>query len=127
MLCHDYHKLEKEIWKLVIKESNSKFNCSFNDYLNSVDLDNKPEGLFSFIDAYSNLLPELNLTDLIIFNNALILTKITKSDAQYNIPLGNVLKGIKNKCKSDYELGLELLKKSFSVNEEQESIIWRFS
>jgi len=120
---HDYHKLEKEIWKLVIKESNSKFNCSFNDYLNSVDLDNKPEGLFSFIDAYSNLLPELNLTDLIIFNNALILTKITKSDAQYNIPLGNVLKGIKNKCKSDYELGLELLKKSFSVNEEQESII----
>lgn len=120
---HDYHILEKEIWKLVTKESNSKFNCSFNDYLNSVDLDNKPEGLFSFIDAYSNLLPELNLTDVIIFNNALILTEITKSDAQYNIPLGNVLNGIKNKCKSDYELGLELLKKSFSLNEEKESII----
>lgn len=120
---HDYHILEKEIWKLVIKESNSKFNCTFNDYLNSVNLDNKPEGLFSFIDAYSNLLPVLDLTDVIIFDNALILIEITKSDAQYNIPLGNVLNGIKNKCKSDYELGLALLKKSFSVNEEKESII----
>jgi hypothetical protein len=120
---HDYHILEKEIWKLVTKESNSKFNCSFNDYLSSVSLDNKPEGLFSFIDAYSNLLPELDLTDVIIFDNAIILTEITKSDAQYNIPLGNVLNGIKNKCKSNYDLGLELLKKSFSVNEEKESII----
>ncbi|WP_073153686.1 hypothetical protein [Mesonia phycicola] len=120
---HDYHILEKEIWKLVTKESNSKFNCSFNDYLSSVSLDKKPEGLFSFIDAYSNLLPELDLTDVIIFDNALILTEITKSDAQYNIPLGNVLNGIKNKCKSNYDLGLELLKKSFSVNEEKESII----
>ena len=46
---HDYHILEKEIWKLVTKESNSKFNCYFNDYLNSVNLDNKPEGLFSFL------------------------------------------------------------------------------
>jgi hypothetical protein len=120
---HDYHILEKEIWKLVTKESNSKFNCSFNDYISSVSLDNKPEGLFSFIDAYSILLPELDLTDVIIFDNALILTEITKSDAQYNIPLGNVLNGIKNKCKSNYDLGLELLKKSFSVNEEKESII----
>jgi len=120
---HDYHILEKEIWKLVTKESNSKFNCTFNDYLNSVDLDNKPEGLFSFIDAYSKLLPELNLTDEIIFDNALILTEITKSDAQYNIPLGNVLNGIKNKCKSDYDLGLELLRKSISLNEEKENII----
>ena len=120
---HDYHLLEKEIWKLVTQESNSKFNCSFNDYLNSVDLHNKPEGLFHFIDAYSNLLPELNLTDVIIFDNALILMEITKSDAQYNIPLGNVLNGIKNKCKSDYDLGLALLKKSFSVNEENENII----
>lgn len=120
---HDYHILEKEIWKLVTKESNSKFNCSFNDYLNSLDLDNKPEGLFSFIDAYSKLLPELNLTDEIIFNNALILTEITKSDAQYNIPLGNVLNGIKNKCKSDYDLGLELLRKSIFLNEEKENII----
>ncbi|GAL77268.1 hypothetical protein JCM19274_4981 [Algibacter lectus] len=120
---HDYHIVEKEIWRLITKESNSKFNCSFNDYLKSVNLDNKPEGLFGFIDAYSSLLPELDLTDVIIFDNALILTEITKSDAHYNIPLGNVLNGIKNKCKSDYDLGLELLKKSFSVNEEKENII----
>lgn len=120
---HDYHLLEKEIWKLIIKESNSERNCSFNEYLNSIDLKNKSEGIFSFVDAYSTLLPELHLTDIIIFENTLILFEITKSDAQYNISLSNVLNGIKNKCKSDYNLGLELLKKSFSVSQEKENII----
>lgn len=120
---HNYHLLEKEIWKLIIKESNSTFNCSFNYYLKSVNTNDKPDGIFSFIDAYSTLLPELDLTDEIIFDNTLILTEITTSDAYYNIDLNNVLNGIKNKCRSDYALGLELLKKSFSVNEEKENII----
>ncbi len=69
------------------------------------------------------MLPELNLTYEIIFDNALLLTEITKSDAQYNIPFGNVLNGIKNKCKSDYDLGIELLRKSLSLNEEKENLI----
>ncbi len=120
---HDYHLIEKEIWKLIIKESNSEHNCSFNEYLNSIDLENKPEGIFIFVDAYSTLLPELHLTDIIIFDNTLILFEITKSNAQYNIDLGNVLNGIKNKCKANYDSGLELLKKSLSVSKEKEDII----
>ncbi len=69
------------------------------------------------------MLPALDLADNIIFENALILTEITKSDADYNLNLGNVLNGIKNKCKSDYDLGLQLLKKALSVSEDKKNII----
>lgn len=119
----DYHILEKEIWKSIIIESNSESECSFNDYLNSIDIENKPDGIFSFIEAYSNVLSELDLADSIIFENVLILTEITKSNADYNLNLGNVLNGIKNKCKADYDLGVELLNKSLSVSEDKENII----
>lgn len=120
---HGFHILEKEIWKSVIKESNSKCKCSFNEYLNSIDKENKPDGIFNFIEAYSNVLPILELTDTIIFENALIQTEITKSDAHYNLNLGNVLNGIKSKCKADYGLGLELLKKALSVSEDKENLL----
>ncbi len=120
---HDYHILEKEIWKLIIKESNSEYKYSFNEYLNSIDLENKPEGIFNFVEGYSNTLPELNLESNAIFENILILTEISKSDADYNLNLGNVLNGIKSKCKANYDLGLELLNKSLTLNEEKENII----
>lgn len=120
---HDYHLLEKEIWKLITKESNSEYKCSFNEYLNSINLENKPEGIFNFVDAYSNTLPELDLDSTVIFENLLILTEITKSDADYNLNLGNVLNGIKSKCKADYDLGLELLTNSFTLNEKKGNII----
>lgn len=119
----DYHILEKEIWKSIIKESNSEYKCYFNDYLDSIDLDNKPAGIFSFIDAYSNVLPTLELPIDQIYENSLILTEITKSDAHYNVNLSNVLNGIRNKCKADYDSGVELLNKSLSVNEDKENII----
>ncbi len=116
---HDYHILEKELWKSIVKESNTEYKCSFNDYLN----EEKPDGVYGFIDAYSNLLTELDLTENEIFENAIILTEITKSDATYNAPLSNVLSGIKNKCKTDYENGIKLLNKSLTLDGDKENII----
>lgn len=119
----DYHILEKEIWKCIINESNLKFKCSFNDYLTSIDLENKPDEIFNFIEAYSNLLSDLDLTVDVIFQNALLLMEITKSDTSFNLDLASILKSIKNKCSSDYELGLEMLHKSLTLNEDKENII----
>ncbi len=119
----DYYKLEKEIWKTVIKEANSKYKCSFNEYLNSIDLENKPNDIYKFTDAYSKVLPELNIESNIIFDNLLILLEITKSDADYNINSENVLRGLKNKCKIDYISGLELLQKSLELNEDKDNIV----
>lgn len=120
---HDYYTLEKEIWKTVIKESNTKFQCSFEAYLNSIELENKPEGIFNFIDAYSKELPYLEITACTLYDNALKLLEISKSDVHYNIPFGNVLNGIKNKCKIDYDLGLILLTKSLIIEEDKENLL----
>lgn len=119
----EYNILEKEIWKFVIKESNSEFKCTFNKFLNSIDVENKSDGIFNFVEAYSAVLPKLDLSDCIIFENTLILIEITKSNADYNFPLGSVLNGIKNKCKVDYNSGKKLLEKSLNVSEEKEKII----
>ena len=115
----DYHKLEKEIWNYIVKESNFKYKCSFREYLK----ENKPTGIFGFINSYSELLAELDLTENEILENAIIQTEITKNDATYNIPLSNVLSGIKNKCKTDYENGVKLLNISLTLNEDKENII----
>lgn len=119
----DFQLLEKEIWKTVIIESNSKFKCSFNKYLNSIDLENKPRGINKFLNAYSNELPNLKLKTQDIFENVLILMDITKSDADYNIDLGIVLNGVKEKCKEDYDLGLELLTISLALVGDKEQLL----
>ena len=73
---HDYFMLEKEIWKILIKESNLEYGCNFTDYLK----EGNSEGIFDFIEAYSDLLPELNLTVDEIFENTTFLLDVTKND-----------------------------------------------
>jgi len=118
----DYFLLEKEIWKILILKSNSEYQCSFTDYLDSIKADNKPNEIFSFIDAYSEVLPSLNLHSDTIFENAQKQLEIVKSDAQYNINQNNLLSGLLNKCKVDYSTGLALFNRSSSLTKDQEVI-----
>jgi len=116
---HDYFMLEKEIWKILIKESNIECGCNFTNYLKK----GNSEGIFDFIEAYSDLLPELNLAVDEIFDNTTFLIDITKSDVDYNIPLDSLLLGVKNKCKEDYDFGLNLLNKTIILNEDRDNLI----
>lgn len=115
----DYHLLEKEIWKSIIKESNCKYESSYQDYLR----EDKPQGIFKFIEAYASSLQELNLTVNEIFENAIIQVEIAKSDAHYNIPLNNVLRGVKNECKANYERGMQLLEKALLLDDNDVNIL----
>lgn len=116
----DFHILEIEIWRCIIKESNSRYNCSFLDYLN----ENKSNELNSFIEAYSSILQELKLTVDEVFENAVIQIEITNKDrTTYNMPLNSVLNGIKNKCLSNYDEGIELFNKSLCLNEEKDNLV----
>lgn len=119
IFVQDYHLLEKEIWKSVIKESNSQYKSSYQDYLR----EDNPHGIFKFIDAYAILLPELNLSVNQVFENAIIQAKISKSDAHYNIPLNNVLQGIKNVCTANYERGVQLLEKALLLVDNDVNIL----
>ncbi|UMB55339.1 hypothetical protein MKD41_07675 [Lutibacter sp. A64] len=66
---------------------------------------------------------EKKLTSADYFDNVLTQIELIKSDADFNIDLNTVLNGVKNRCRADYSLGLELLNKSLSVNEDKEIII----
>lgn len=116
---NDYFILEKEIWKLIVKESNSEYKCSFYNYLNGT----KPEGIYNFVNAYSSLLPELELTGNEVLENAIILLELTKSDAVFNTTVNNIMTGVKNWCKINYENGVNLLHNSLTLNEGEECII----
>ncbi|CEJ70096.1 hypothetical protein BN1195_02400 [Chryseobacterium oranimense G311] len=122
-LVNNFFLLEKEIWKAIILESNILFKCSFNDYLKSIDYENKPDELYNFINAYSVVLPKLNLSEDLILENVLILVDLTKSNADYNVDLGQVLNSIRNKCLIDYKSGIQLLNKSLLFDVEKDNII----
>src|SRR5690606_15358448 len=96
-----------------------KYKSSYQDYLR----EDKPQGIFKFIEAYSILLPELALTASEIFENAIIQAEITKNEAHYNIPLNNVLKGVKNVCIANYENGVQLLEKALLLVDNDVNIL----
>lgn len=115
----NYHILEKELWKIITIESNSKYKCSFGDYLK----ENNSDEIYSFIEAYSDVLTKLDLTENEIFENAIRQIEITQSEATYNLPLSKVLQGIKNRCKSDYKNGIKLLNKALKLSDNKENLV----
>lgn len=114
----DYNILEKELWKNIVKESNSEFKCSFIDYIK----ENSTADLVVFMEAYSDVLPELTLTENEIFENSIILYEKAKNEVT-NLSLNTVLGGIKNICKSSYENGVQLLNKSLMLSDDSENIL----
>ncbi|VDH16547.1 Uncharacterised protein [Algoriella xinjiangensis] len=120
---NDFFLLENEIWKAVILESNLQLKLTFNDYLKSINYKNKPDEIYNFIEAYSSILPKLNLSEDSILENVLILIEITKNNADYNVELGQILNGIRNKCLIDYKFGIQLLNKSLLFDLDKDKVI----
>lgn len=119
---HHYHSLEKELWKIIVYENNNKYQSDFHEFLKTL-LENKHEKTFPFVEAYSQLLPVLLISNQAIYDNSLILLDITKSDADYNIPRGEVLNGIRNLAFQYTPRGMELLHFSFSKSDDNADII----
>lgn len=119
---HNFLIFEKEVWKFIIRKANSNHNESFNTFLEAIDSENIPEYINNFSEAYSSLLPELNLTVDQILANTICLVEITKSDTEYNFNLGLILSGIREKSYSDYDFGIELLKKSIDLEDINDNI-----
>ncbi len=115
-----FFKIEKELWKIIIYESNLKFKCNFFAYLNSLNKEANSGEIFSFIEAYSEELVNLKLPETAFYDSALLILDFTKSDAEYNIPLVRFLNSVKEKCKKYYDFGLTLLDKSFEIEESKE-------
>lgn len=118
-----FYKLEKELWRIILLESNLKFQCSFTNYIKSIDKNNNSQELSSFIDVYSDELINLELTETTIYDNSILLLDLSKTDAHYSVPISNILNSIKEKCEHNYNLGLKLLAKAFFIDEDKESLL----
>lgn len=97
--------LFNELWAIAILDSNQSFDNDFSDYLKSLDTKIDREEIFSFNEGYSRALPLLNLEVPKFFQNGIQLINWTKSDADYNIPLGSFLIGVRNKIKENEKWG----------------------
>lgn len=118
-----FNSLDKELWKIAVKLTNSQFGNNFNSYLKSSHKNGKPKKVYKFIQAYSIQLDNLDLNENEIYDNCILLLEITKSDAHYNAPLGIVLNGINLKIKKDYEAGLTILEKLLSDKDSNSDFI----
>lgn len=105
--------LLNELWAIAILDSNQTFNIDFVDYINSLDSEIDRDDILSFNEGYSRALPFLNIGVKMFFQISNQLIKWTKCDADYNIPLGNLLRGVCNKVKKDGEWGISCLEYFF--------------
>lgn len=119
---HHYHSLEKELWKIIVYENNNKYQSDFHEFLKTL-LENKHEKTFLFVEAYSQLLTVLQISNQAIYDNSLILLDITKSDAEWNIPRGEVLIGLRSWGFQYTSRGKELLNFSLSKSDDNADII----
>ncbi|MCZ4696414.1 hypothetical protein DWB61_17260 [Ancylomarina euxinus] len=106
--------LLNELWAIAILDSNQSFGIDFSDYLNSLDAETNRDDIFSFNEGYSRALPFLKIEETKFFQNGIQLIKWTKSDADYNMPLGSFLRGVRNKIYEDEKWGLKCLEFSFN-------------
>ncbi|GEC77693.1 hypothetical protein [Flavobacterium aquatile] len=119
---HHYHSLEKELWKIIVFENNNKYQSDFHEFLKTL-LENKHEKTFLLVEAYSQLLPVLQISNQAIYDNSLILLDITKSDAEWNIPRGEVLIGLRSWAFQYTSRGKELLNLSLLKSDDNVDII----
>lgn len=99
--------LFNDLWAIAILDLNRNSDNNFTDYLKSLDTETNREEIFSFNEGYSRALPLLNLEVPCFFQNGIQLINWTKSDVDYNMPLGSFLRGVRIKVKEDKKWGLD--------------------
>jgi len=101
-----FNYLNKEIWKAVVVAANKQLHNDFNAYLNVLNKDDDYEEIFDFIDAYNEIISELNINAESLYKNAMYLKELTKT---HNMPLVSIILGLKKKSESDENVGVKLL------------------
>lgn len=99
--------LKKELWGIAILEANSIFQIDFVDYLKSLSFEKDKEEIFSFNEGYCIAIPYIQVEIEPFYSTIRQLILWTKSDADYNMPLGVLLKGIRDKFYINAEFGLK--------------------
>lgn len=99
--------LFNNLWKIAILDSNQSFDNNFSDYIKSLNTETNRKEVFSFNEGYSQALHLLNLEVSNFYRNGIRIINWTKSDADYNMPLGSFLGGVRNKIKENQKWGFD--------------------
>lgn len=109
--------LLNDLWAIAILDSNQSFDINFSDYLKSLDIETNRKEIFSFNEGYSRALLLLNLEVSSFYENGIQLINWTKSDADYNMPLGSFLRSVRNKIKEDEKWGFNCFEYSIKQHD----------
>jgi len=99
--------LFNDLWAIAILDSNQNYDNNFSHYIKSLNTETNREEIFSFNEGYSRALHLLNLEISNFYENGIQLINWTKSDADYNMPLGSFLRGVRNKIKENEKWGFD--------------------
>lgn len=105
-----FSKLERELWATAIIESNENNGETFVKYIESLNLETHQKELHLFYAGYSGALPWIQIEVDVFCNNAQRLIKWTNEENDYNLPLGRLLNGIRNKIYEDSSFGIRCFK-----------------
>ncbi|HEX5153128.1 MAG TPA: hypothetical protein VFW07_16875 [Parafilimonas sp.] len=119
----NFSDLEDKLWKLFVTEANKKYSCDFNKYLKALDKEEETDEIFSFTEVYSACLQNLNIPVKIFYENLLVLLGLIESDVGYNLPLGTITGGIRQKCRNDISFGVELFNYCYAVPDINDNIL----
>lgn len=101
-----FSKLERELWKVAVVEANETYNETFTRYIESLSLKNRKEEMRLFYAGYSAAIQWIQIQVDLFCDNAQQLIKWTKEEDEYNLPLGRLLNGIRNKILEDNSFGM---------------------
>ncbi len=105
-----FSKLERELWTVAIIEANDTYKETFSSYIESLNLKDLKEEIHLFYAGYSVAIQWIKIKVDLFCNNAQQLIKWTKKEDDYNLPLGRLLSGIRNKVYEDSSFGMRCFK-----------------
>ncbi len=101
-----FSKLERELWQVAVIDANETYNETFASYIESLSLENRKKEMRLFYAGYSAAIQWIQVQVDLFCDNAQQLIKWTKEEDEYNLPLGRILNGIRNKIFEDSSFGM---------------------
>lgn len=94
-----------------------EFNLDFREYIKGLNKETSQDKLYKFNSPYCNIVPYLQTTIEIIYENLFhLLNEVTDETVRFNANVGEIRIALTEYCKSNIQNGLQLLTHSLQQN-----------
>jgi len=109
-----FYHLSKEIWKIAVYETNHQLSFDFNTFLIDIKTSEANEEIFDFLEALTDILPELKIDLDVLYKNAQVLKLKSDKNKHFRIYFGKMLMAMKRESEMEGDKGIELFKLALS-------------